>query len=257
MVVAGIDIGSTTTKAVILNKKGKIIGKSLEPTGPNMKQVAEKVLLASLDQAGFCREDVEYIVTTGYGRNSVNWKNEAIPEIITTSFGGFHLHNKIKTILDIGGQDSKAITVGNNGEMVNFKMNDMCAAGTGRFLENMARVLGLPLKEMIEKGLTFKNPITIDTTCTVFAESEVITKLSQNQPLEDIIAGVHLAVIRRITPMLKQVGIKAPLMFSGGVARNSLVIKMIERQFKMKPIIHPDPQLVCAFGAAKIALEKC
>jgi predicted CoA-substrate-specific enzyme activase len=256
MVVAGIDIGSTTTKSIILDEGGTMIGTAVELTGADMNRASEEVLDESLSQTGYSRKDIEYIVSTGYGRNGIDWKDESIPEIIAIATGGQQLLPEVKTIVDIGGQDSKAIALGNRGMVKKFLMNDRCAAGTGRFLETIARVLNMPLGQMIQKGLTFKNPVDIDSTCVVFAESEVVTKLSQKLPVEDIIAGVHFSVIKRIAPLIRQVGLAPPLMFSGGGAKNDLAARMIEIQFNIKPYVYENPQIVCALGAAVKAYEK-
>lgn len=254
--VAGVDVGSTTTKVVVMDEKGEIRGSEIVFTGIEMEKVTTKALNTALKKAQLLDRKLNYIITTGYGRNIISWRNESIPEIIATGVGGFFINEKVRSILDIGGQDCKFILIEDKGNVLDFKMNDICAAGTGRFIGYLTRIFQRDLNEIIKKGMLSQNPTRIDSTCGVFAGLEIVNKISQKIPIEDIIAGVHLAIMKRIETMVLQVGIKELLMFSGGVANNRLAVKMLEYHFKVKPIIYYDPQLICSIGAAKIALEK-
>lgn len=256
MYYAGIDIGSTTTKTVIIDERCNIIGKSLIRTGVNMKRTSEESLLLALEDAGISSESIQKVIATGYGRNIAVYKDTTVPEIIAIGQGvSCCKNNGIKTILDIGGQDTKVVRIGEDGSVVKFMMNDMCAAGTGRFLENIARALDMKLEEMVEKGYNAIDIVEIGSACTVFAESEIITCLSRGERPECIFAGLHKTMMKRAVTLIQNVGFIRPLFFTGGVTKNKCIRKMLEEKYG-EVIIPENPQLISAMGAAMIAIEK-
>lgn len=253
---AGIDIGSTTTKAVVIDEAGIVAGRSLIRTGFDMRETSEGVLNGSLEVANLPRAAVATVTTTGYGRYIAERKDSVIPEVIAIGYG---LHCTVsgnghpRTVLDIGGQDTKVIKVNPNGTVVKFVMNDMCAAGTGRFLENIARALGLTQEEMIAQACRAHEITDITSRCTVFAESEVITLLSRGHTAAAVLAGVHQAMIKRTITLLERVGVTGPLVFTGGVARNEYIVRLLAERYG--PILVPEePQFIGAIGAARLTM---
>jgi predicted CoA-substrate-specific enzyme activase len=254
-VFAGIDIGSVSTKAVLIDKEGEILDFSLIVTGYDRQQSGEKVLKMALEKIGKTQKDVEYIVSTGYGRRAFK-ADKAMPEIICHARGTRALFPEARTIIDIGGQDSKVIQLDEAGMVARFEMNDKCAAGTGRFLEVLTeRILNLPIEELGPLALKSKNPATLSSVCTVFAESEVLSLLSEHKAREDIAYGISRAIARRVIGMGTggQVDYKEPIVFSGGVAKNVGVVKAIEAELGKKVIIPQEPQITAALGAAIFA----
>ena len=252
MLVAGIDVGAATAKMVILNERGEVVGSSIASTGPDVVEIARKVFRASLEKAGVSADRVGKIVATGYGRNSVDFADRSVTEIAYHARGAASVIPETKMIIDIGGQDSKAIKVGNGGAVNNFVMNDKCAAGTGRFFEVMAGVLELSLEDLGSVSLTGEGVCKISNICTVFAESEVISLRAEKHRVEDIIAGIHRSSAKRICAMASQIGITSPVVFTGGVAKNKGMQKALEEEFDTQLIIPEEPQLMGALGAALI-----
>ncbi|MBA7676662.1 2-hydroxyisocaproyl-CoA dehydratase activator [subsurface metagenome] len=255
---AGVDIGSVSTKAVLIDKEGKILAFSLIPTGYDRQKSGAEVLKLALDKSGKSQPDIEYIVSTGYGRRAFN-SDKALPEIICHARGTTALFPQARTIIDIGGQDSKVIQLDEAGIVVRFEMNDKCAAGTGRFLEVLTeRILNLPIEELGPLSLKSQNPATLSSVCTVFAESEVLSLLSEHKSREDIAYGISKAIARRVVGMGAggQVDYKEPIVFSGGVARNVGVVKAIEEELGKKVITPQEPQITAALGAAIFAQEQ-
>ena len=257
MYVAGIDIGSLSTDAVIMDGGGNMLAYSILLTGASSKDAARRALEEALDRAGLQEKDLSYILSTGYGRAIVPFANEQVTEISCHARGAFFLFPKTRTIIDIGGQDSKVIRVNSKGKVVDFAMNDKCAAGTGRFLEVMARALEIPLEEMGEKSLKAKEPVPISSMCTVFAESEVVSRIADGYAIEDIICGLHNAISDRVISLLKRIGIEEQITMTGGVAKNVGVVHALENKLETKLNIHTEPQIVGALGAALFALERC
>lgn len=253
--VAGVDIGSLTAKSVILDETGKLLTFSIVHQGLVNEEAALRSLDQALDKAGLRREDLGYIVTTGYGRTLVSFGDRNVTEISCHAYGAHYLNPEVRTVIDIGGQDSKVIAIDGGGRVVSFNMNDKCAAGTGRFLEVMCRALGVALEDMGELSLKSQNPAHVSSLCTVFAESEIISLAAQGYPKVDIIAGIHEAIGRRIFSLLKSVSIRPRVMMSGGVAKNKGVVKVLERLLGTEIFIPPEPQIVGALGAALFALE--
>ena len=257
--VAGIDSGSTSTDVVILDQNGKIKSTMIIPTGGGAMMSAEKSLAAAVEKAGIQEEDIVRIVTTGYGRAYIDSGDDSITEITCHAKGAHYLNSNVRTIIDIGGQDIKAISIDEHGAVTNFLMNDKCAAGTGRFLEMMARTLGLSLEEMSTKGLEWKENIVISSMCTVFAESEVVSLVAQNKNVADIIHGLNVSVASKVGALAARLGKKNPgeYMMTGGVAKNQGIINALEEKLEAKLYICDEAQLCGALGAALFAYEKC
>ncbi len=252
---AGVDVGSLTTKSVVV-LNGAIAGYSLIPT--DVKLGTEKSGLTSLQKAlevaKLSRDDLKYIVATGYGRISAPYANKTVTEITCHARGAHYLHPSTKTIIDMGGQDCKAIRLDKDGNVTDFAMNDKCAAGTGRFLEVMANVFKVKLDDLGPLALKAKEVVPMSSTCTVFAESETISLLARGEKPENIIKGIHHAIANRISGMFSRVGVENDVFFSGGVAKNVGMKAALEEVLKAR-IVAPeyDPQLVGALGAAILA----
>lgn len=256
---AGIDSGSTSTDVVILDQDGKIKSTMIIPTGGGAMMSAEKSLEKAVEKAGIKKEDIVRIVTTGYGRAYIDSGDDSVTEITCHAKGAHYLNPNVRTVIDIGGQDMKAISIDENGAVTNFLMNDKCAAGTGRFLEMMARTLGLSLDEMSTKGLEWKENVVISSMCTVFAESEVVSLVAQNKAVADIIHGLNVSVASKVGALAARLGKKNPgeYMMTGGVAKNQGIINALEEKLGAKLYICDEAQLCGALGAALFAYEKC
>lgn len=252
MITAGIDIGSLTADAVIL-KDGEILGYSIIPTGANSESAGRTVFMTALELAGVREEDVEAIAATGYGRSSVPFASRTITEITCHAVGARTLCPEAASVIDIGGQDSKVIRLSSDGRVDDFVMNDKCAAGTGRFLEVMAGALETNLESMAELSQKSTQQIRISSTCTVFAESEVVSLVAKGMPKEDIIRGLHEAVAERIYGMVRRIRAREPYVMTGGVAKNLGVVRTIESRLGAKLFIPQEPQIVGALGAAIMA----
>ncbi len=256
MFVMGIDSGSTSTNAVIINEKKEILSWAVVRTGAKSGESAERILNEILDKANLTREDLSVIVSTGYGRVSIPFADRNVTEISCHGKGAHHLNPKIRTILDIGGQDSKAIRLNDRGEVVDFVMNDKCAAGTGRFLEMMARTLEIGIDELGPISLKSKENVEISSMCSVFAESEVISLIAQNKETADIARGIHRAIAGKAISLLKRVGLEKDFMMTGGVAKNPGVVKVLEEMLGAPFYIYEEPELVGALGAALYGVER-
>lgn len=252
MITAGIDIGSITAKAAIL-ENGKILATKVIFTGYNAEAAGLRVYEEVLADLGLGKNSVVKIISTGYGRNSVKFADKSYTEIMCHAIGAHFLNPHIRTIIDIGGQDSKAILLDDNGKVKNFVMNDKCAAGTGRFLEVMARALEVNLDEFGAISVKSKQPSKISSLCTVFAESEVISLIAKGEQRQDIIAGIHESIASRISSMIGRIGLKEPAMVTGGVARNVGVIHALEKKLEMKIEVSSYAQENGAIGAAFLA----
>ena len=256
MYVMGIDSGSTSTNAVIMDQDRKIKAFSVVRTGAKSGVSADRALNDVLEKAGLTREDISWIVSTGYGRVSIEFADENVTEISCHGKGAHYFNPKIRTILDIGGQDSKAIRLNENGEVKDFVMNDKCAAGTGRFLEMIARTLEVSLDELGAIALTSREKIEITSMCSVFAESEVISLIANNKEKADIADGVCHAIANKASGLLRRVGMEPEFMMTGGVAKNPGVVRAVEEKIGSKLYICEEPEIVGAAGAAVYALEK-
>jgi predicted CoA-substrate-specific enzyme activase len=257
----GIDVGSTTAKIVAVDGWGNMVWHLLEQADPRVDEQVEWFLLSAQE----ANPDLNYypgrglegipLVATGYGRKLVQQATRQVTEITCHARGMYREMGHGGTLVDIGGQDSKVIGIGSEGEVLDFVMNDKCAAGTGRFLENTANRLGVPLVRLGEVTLSASEEVSISSTCTVFAESEVVSLIAHGVPLQPILKGLHRSLIKRVVAMIRSVSFISPLMLSGGVVRNPAIPVMLEDELNEKVIVPKYPQLMGAYGAALIALE--
>ena len=250
--VAGVDIGAATAKALIMND-GHILGYFIMDTGASVAKAADTVINEALERAKASRGDLGYVVATGWGRDGVPFADKKVSEIICHAKGARFLIPEAKSIIDIGGQDSKAISIDENGNVFSFAMNDKCAAGTGRFFEVMSDVLEVGLKEFGNIALKSSDPCDISSTCTVFAETEVVAHRAEGRTVEDLVAGIVWSVARRVAMMARPVNLKPELIFTGGVAKNAGVKKALEKEVGLEMLIPDEPQIVGALGAAILA----
>lgn len=249
---AGVDIGSTMTKVVITGagRESSLIG----PTGPEHRKLANCVMEDALNRAGININDVTYIVATGYGRINVPFADRQVTEITCHAKGLSSLIPSARTVVDIGGQDSKGIRI-ENGKVVDFVMNDKCAAGTGRFLEIIADALGVALDRLGELSLTAEKPAAIGNMCTVFAEQEVISQLADGESVPNLVAGIHQAVAARIFALVSKLKIKPDVAITGGGAKNIGLVKALEAKFGCSVLVPREPLLTGALGAALVGKE--
>ncbi len=252
---AGVDVGSTQTKAIIVNEARQVVGRSLIDTGANVVLAAENAYGEALRQGGIREEEVEYVIGTGYGRYRVTFGNTQVTEISCHARGAVHMFPDTKTVLDMGGQDTKAIRVSPRAEVLDFCMNDKCAAGTGRFLGAAAAALEIPLSELGPVAMKAERPVRISTTCTVFAESEVLSWLGKGKKIEDILWGVHLSIASRSSALLRRVGIENAVTFTGGVTKNIGMIKALEQALELHLNVSDESHFIGALGAALFALD--
>ena len=253
---AGVDVGSTQTKAVILDGQQRIVARALIDTGANVTRAAERSFDEALRAAGLRREEVAYVVGTGYGRYKVTFGDAQITEISCHARGASLLFPKTRTVIDMGGQDAKGIKIGEEGDVKDFVMNDKCAAGTGRFLANSAEALGMPMDDIGPLALKAKNPVRLSTVCAVFVESDIMSYLGQGKKVEDILGGVHSAIAARTIALVRRVGIEPEVTFTGGVSRNIGMVRALEEKLGMPVNVSPDSHFVGAIGAAIFALER-
>ncbi|MBN1365531.1 MAG: 2-hydroxyglutaryl-CoA dehydratase [Syntrophaceae bacterium] len=253
---AGVDIGSVTAKTLIIDQNCQLLASNLIHGKIVDEKSARISLLQALQSANLTETEIDFMVTTGYGRKMVNFGDKEITEISCHAKGSRFLFPAAKTVIDIGGQDSKAISLTHDGKIANFAMNDKCAAGTGRFLEVMSHALDIPLEDMGTLSLEAENPALVSSVCTVFAESEVISLKAQGRSTLDIIAGIHDAIGRRVHGLVSRIGINPPLIMSGGVAKNIGVVRALEKLLETNIYVPPEPQIVGALGAALYALSE-
>lgn len=251
----GVDIGSAATKMVAIDKEGKIVSSAAVQFGTGTKG-AKAALEEIYNKGNIDPKDVKMTVATGYGRMNYKDADFQMSEITCHARGIKQLLPTVRTIIDIGGQDSKAIEIDQNGVIQQFVMNDKCAAGTGRFLEVMARILGLEVSQLGDVDKEADQIIAISNTCTVFAESEVISRLSEGDKIPNIIAGIHQSVAKRVAGLVLRVGVKPDVTLTGGVAQNRGIIRAMEQELKVKLVIPSTPQLTGALGAALLGMEK-
>lgn len=254
MLTMGVDIGSASSKVLILKDGKEIIAGIVLPVGTGTSGPA-RALQEALSTAGVERSDITKLVVTGYGRMTFPDADEQVSEITCHAKGVYFLVPEARTIIDIGGQDAKVIKLDGQGYVSNFVMNEKCAAGTGRFLEVMARVLEIDVSRLGELGEQAKSLVPISSTCTVFAESEVISQLASGKYIPDVVAGIHQSVARRVAGLTGRVGLTPLVVMTGGVAKNSGVVKAMEKELKVPIIVAPRSQLTGALGAALIAFE--
>ena len=253
---AGVDVGSTQTKAIIIDEDARIVGRALIDTGANVVQAAESAYVEAIAEGDVDDEEVEYVVGTGYGRYRVTFGNSQVTEISCHGRGAVHLFPDTRTVLDMGGQDTKAISVTAGGEITDFCMNDKCAAGTGRFLGAASAALDIPLDELGPVSLRGTRPIKISTTCTVFAESEVLAWIGKGKKIEDILWGVHQSIASRSVALMRRVGLDDEITFTGGVSRNEGMVKALEERLGKRLNISDECHYMGALGAAMFALDE-
>lgn len=252
MITVGIDVGSITTKAAVI-KDGQLISDKVIPTGYNAQGAGAKIYEAIIAELGLKFSEVNKIISTGYGRNSVIFAHKAVTEISCHAVGAHFLNAAVRSIIDIGGQDSKAIALDEKGGVRDFAMNDKCAAGTGRFLEVMARALEIDINDFGGVSLKADKPARISSLCTVFAESEVISLISKGEKRENIIAGIHESIASRVIAMAGRIGLADPVMMTGGVAKNKGVVSALEKKTGCRIEVSEKAQVTGAIGAALIA----
>ncbi len=252
---AGVDVGSTQTKAVIVNENEEIVGRALTDTGANVISAAESAFASALEDAGLLEEEVEMVIGTGYGRYRVTFGHDQVTEISCHARGALKMFPGTRTVLDMGGQDTKAIKIGRRGDVEDFCMNDKCAAGTGRFLGAASVALEIPLSDLGPTALRATRATRISTTCTVFAESEILSWLGKGKKVEDILAGVHSSIASRSIGLLRRVGLEPEITFTGGVAKNIGMIENLERRLDTKINVSDDSHFMGALGAALFGLD--
>jgi len=250
---AGIDIGSTMTKAVILDKG--IIASVIGPTGPEQRRLAGKVMEEALAEARIPLESITYIVSTGYGRINVPFSDKQVTEISCHARGVASLFPQARTIIDIGGQDSKAITIDIAGRPTNFIMNDKCAAGSGRFIEVIADGLGLNLDDVGEISLQSRNPAQISNICTIWAQQEVAARLAEGVPVPDLLAGIHRSLADRVARMVRRLKVEKEVILTGGGGKNSGLVKALSEQLGCDLLVPSEPLITGALGAALLGKD--
>jgi predicted CoA-substrate-specific enzyme activase len=253
---AGVDVGSTQTKAVIVDETHRIVARALIATGANVSRAGENAFLRACEVAGLSREAVGYVVGTGYGRYKVTFGDAQITEITCHARGAHSLFPGTRTVIDMGGQDTKAIKVGPDGSVLDFAMNDKCAAGTGRFLSAAADVTGLALDEIGPRALQARNPVRLTSVCTVFVESDIMSYLAQRKSVEDILGGVHKAIATRTMALVRRVGVEDEITFTGGVSRNVGMVRALEAVLGRPINVSEEGHFMGALGAALFALER-
>ena len=252
---AGVDVGSTQTKAVVIDDERRIVSRALGETGANVMLAAETAFRQALAEGDLREEEVEYVIGTGYGRYKVTFGNAQVTEISCHGRGAVQMFPRTRTVIDMGGQDTKAIRVSPQGEILDFCMNDKCAAGTGRFLGAASAALRLPLDQLGPTALRGERPVKISTTCTVFAESEVLSWLGKGKKIEDILLGVHQSIAMRSGALLRRVGIEEEVTFTGGVARNTAMIAALEQRLGTRVNVSAESHYMGALGAALFAMD--
>lgn len=253
---AGVDVGSTQTKAVVVDEAARIVGRALIMTGANVVAAAREAFQKALDDAVVREAEVGCVVGTGYGRYRVTFGDTQVTEISCHARGAAHLVPGTHTVLDMGGQDTKAIRIRDDGEVVDFCMNDKCAAGTGRFLQAAAHALEIGLDDLGPTALRGDRPVKISTTCTVFAESEVLSWAARGKRIEDILMGVHRSIGSRSLALLTRVGIEPGVTFTGGVARNVAMVRVMEELLGQPLSVSEESHYMGAVGAALFALDR-
>jgi len=253
---SGVDVGSTQTKAVIIDENRKIVGRALNDTGADVMVAAQTAFDNALAESGVKSDAVKYVIGTGYGRYRVTFGDDQVTEISCHGRGAVHMFPGTRTVIDMGGQDTKAIAVSDTGEIVDFCMNDKCAAGTGRFLGAASAALDIPLSDLGPTALRATHPVRISTTCTVFAETEILSWLGKGKKIEDILMGVHQSISSRSIGLLRRVGINEEVSFTGGVAKNLGMVEVLNKNMGLKMNVSDDSHYMGALGAALYAMDR-
>jgi len=250
---AGIDVGSTMTKVVVL--KERIIASIIGPTGPEHRRLANQVMEEALKKADISFQSITYIISTGYGRINVPFADKQFTEITCHAKGIANIFPEAKTIIDIGGQDVKGIKINGNGKIIDFAMNDKCAAGTGRFIEVIADTLGVPLDQVGDLSLQSKRPASISNICTIWAQQEVAASLAQGVPIPDLLAGVHKSLADRISRMINRLKMEEAVIVTGGGGKNRGLLKALSEQLGYQVLVPDEPLITGALGAALLGKE--
>lgn len=251
---AGTDLGSTMTKVVIVDEEGKLCARVIGPTGAEHRRMVNRVMDEALKQAGLSFDEISYVVATGYGRINVPFADRQITELTCHARGIYSFFPTVRLAIDIGGQDAKGLKI-KDGKLIDFVMSDKCAAGTGRFLEVIAPTLGFRMEDMGAASLRSTKKVSISSLCTVFAEQEVVARLSEGYAREDIVAGLHDAIASRVTRMVRRLKIEPDVAFTGGVAKNIGVVKALQDSLGYKILVPEEPFLSGAIGAALLGKE--
>jgi predicted CoA-substrate-specific enzyme activase len=254
--VMGIDFGSTTSKTVILDRNGRLVASAVAHKGSVSNDGAQIAMREALERAKATEADIARAVSTGYGRRMLDIADKSYTEITCHARGAVHLVPEARLVIDIGGQDSKVIAVDANGLVSQFAMNDRCAAGTGKFLEALARAVDVPLEDMGPMAMTALEKITISNMCATFAETEVVSLLAEGKAKPEVLGAVHAAIASRTVGLVARVGSREPVVMTGGVARNIAAVRHIEQALNLTLIVPSDPQIVGALGAALFALDE-
>lgn len=255
MFTMGIDIGSTSSKAVILEDGTRVAARKVIEAGIG-SEGPDRVFADALSEAGITREEITRVMATGYGRMTFPGADDQASELSCHGKGIHYLIPEARVVIDIGGQDAKVMQINERGALLNFVMNDKCAAGTGRFLDVMAGILSVQTSELAELAAKTEEPLSISSVCTVFAESEVISHLAAGATRSDVAAGIHQSVAKRVAGLGNRIGFQGPIAMSGGVALNAGVVRALEHELGKQIVTHPDAQLAGAYGAAILAFEK-
>ena len=255
MFTMGIDIGSTSSKAVILEDGIRVAARKVIEAGIG-SEGPDRVFVDALSEAGITREEITRVMATGYGRMTFPGADDQASELSCHGKGIHYLIPEARVVIDIGGQDAKVMQINERGALLNFVMNDKCAAGTGRFLDVMAGILSVQTSELAELAAKAEEPLSISSVCTVFAESEVISHLAAGATRSDVAAGIHQSVAKRVAGLGNRIGFRGPIAMSGGVALNAGVVRALEHELGKQNVTHPDAQLAGAYGAAILAFEK-
>lgn len=255
MFTMGIDIGSTSSKAVILEDGTRVAARKVIEAGIG-SEGPDRVFADALSEAGITREEITRVMATGYGRMTFHGADDQASELSCHGKGIHYLIPEARVVIDIGGQDAKVMQINERGALLNFVMNDKCAAGTGRFLDVMAGILSVQTSELAELAAKAEEPLSISSVCTVFAESEVISHLAAGATRSDVAAGIHQSVSKRVAGLGNRIGFRGPIAMSGGVALNAGVVRALEHELGKQIVTHPDAQLAGAYGAAILAFEK-
>ena len=255
MFTMGIDIGSTSSKAVILEDGIRVAARKVIEAGIG-SEGPDRVFADALSEAGITREEITRVMATGYGRMTFPGAGDQASELSCHGKGIHYLIPEARVVIDIGGQDAKVMQINERGALLNFVMNDKCAAGTGRFLDVMAGILSVQTSELAELAAKAEEPLSISSVCTVFAESEVISHLAAGATRSDVAAGIHQSVAKRVAGLGNRIGFRGPIAMSGGVALNAGVVRALEHELGKQIVTHPDAQLAGAYGAAILAFEK-
>lgn len=256
MITVGIDIGSTTTKAVVLDENGRYSW-SVQPSGIDIPAIGKQVIKNALDKLGLSLQEVSSIVATGYGRISLPFATKTVTEITCNAAGVHHVFPEATLIVDIGGQDSKAIKINSQGRVVQFAMNDKCAAGTGKFLEVAAQTLEVNVDELGAISQESQNRIVISNTCTVFAQSEIVSLIARKTAKEDIAAALHESIASRVLGLIGSIDPEPQkdIVLTGGVAKNTAIARLLERMMGRTVLVPDNPQIITALGAAILARD--